>query len=218
MFLQQTSQNYNWEYTSHPQYSTLLEKQYYDLLKQLWNQSIDIKKSLIDTRGVHKHLFKDLTPLGHEYFAGNYRGETYPLLLNYEVVVPGNPKVGYPTYPAKNIPTVMFQFGNAVERELTRLDDLHKSDSPLYQKLIQTVNFACAAFVKLTKIHPYANGNGHMGRFVLISTLTKYGYSPKNWEIHPRPLDPPYTSLIRQYEDGDKEPLLQHILEQIPIP
>ncbi|WP_392532906.1 Fic family protein [Nostoc sp. C117] len=215
MLTQKIPQSFNWEYKDYPQYSVILEEQSYELLKQLWSRTIDIKKSLIDTRDIHRHFFKDLTPFGHEYFAGNYRGENYPLLYNYEVGIPGNLSVGC---PSKNVPKYMVQFGNSIDRALNALDVLHESEEPLHKKLIQTVSFSCAAFIKLTNIHPYANGNGHMGRFLLISSLINYGYKPKNWTIHPRPLDPPYTTLIRLYENGDKESLHKYILQQIPIP
>ena len=50
-----------------------------------------------DTRPVHLELFEGLTPESCPYYAGHYRGEPYPCLRHYSVVIPSDPRVGFPS-------------------------------------------------------------------------------------------------------------------------
>ena len=70
-------------------------------------------------------------------------------------------------------------------------------------RVLTVVQFACRVFELFLRIHPYANGNGHVARFVVWGVLGRYGYLPKGWPIDPRPSDPPYTQLIAAYRAGD---------------
>lgn len=205
----------NWEYKDYPQHSTILTTQTIELLKKLWDGSLDVRSSIISTKAIHHHLFKDLTPNGHEYFAGHYRGENFALLQNYHVSVSGNPNVGC---PPKLVQQIMSEFSMTVEKGIDCLDAFHQTPSSLLeQRLRKTLTFACAAFVKLNQIHPYANGNGHIARFMLIAALKRYGYEVRSWTLDPRPADPPYTPLIREYENGNKEPLLFWIMQLLEL-
>ncbi|MGO7815608.1 Fic family protein, partial [Rhizobium ruizarguesonis] len=72
----------------------------------------------------------------------------------------------------------------------------------------RAIELAAALFVYFLEVHPYANGNGHMGRFLLQSLLGRYGlYFNSNFNMHPRPKDPAYTSAISQYRNGPLLPL-----------
>lgn len=65
-----------------------------------------------------------------------------------------------------------------------------------------------SAFVKLLAlylqqfltIHPFANGNGHMGRFLVMLQIIRHGYSLGAW-----PLDdsPQYGDAISAHRDGN---------------
>ena len=82
-------------------------------------------------------------------------------------------------------------------------------------RLLATVAVACAVFELFLRIHPYLNGNGHAGRFVLWAILSRYGYWPGRFRIDPRPPDPPYSELIVKYRNGVKEPLEQFVLHAL---
>ncbi len=82
------------------------------------------------------------------------------------------------------------------------------------EKLLYVVTFACQVFELILRIHPYANGNGHAARFVLVAILGRYGYWLRQW-LDPRPPDPPYTQLITDYRSGNREPLERFILQAI---
>lgn len=204
----------NWEYRNHSRCNVVLTTQIDSILQRLREGSLDIEKFLTDTRPAHQFLFRDLTPDGHKYFAGHYRGENFPILKDYQVSVQGSSTVGC---SAELVAKAMSGFSQTVQKGLANLDYLHQADFSVGHKLRKSVDFSCAAFVKFTQIHPYANGNGHIARLMLVSALKRYGYSIKNFPVDPRPVDPPYTLLIREYEKGNREGLLSWIMQLLEI-
>ena len=82
-------------------------------------------------------------------------------------------------------------------------------------KALYTVMFACRVFEIFLRVHPYANGNGHVARFLIWSILGRYDYWPQQWPIEPRPPDPPDSQLIVEYRNGNPEPLEQYVLQCI---
>ena len=79
-------------------------------------------------------------------------------------------------------------------------------------RLQRTVEVAAALLVYFMEIHPYADGNGHMGRFLLLGILARYNLFPAKFPLHPRPA-PPYVDLIPVYRQGNKMPLILYILQ-----
>lgn len=169
---------------------------------------------LSDTRPAHEHLFRDLCSPGYEYFAGHYRGETFRCLEFYEVTIKDDPRVGC---QCPRVAGEMASFSKEVRGGIAAIEQagtlplgsLTKAD-----RLIHAVALACRLFVRFLTIHPYANGNGHIARFVLIGVLMRQGYSLKEFPIDPRP-GPPYIELIRRYRDGQVEFLERYILQKI---
>jgi Fic family protein len=82
------------------------------------------------------------------------------------------------------------------------------------EKLTYAITFACRVFEEFLRIHPYANGNGHIARFLIWVILGYCGYWPNNWRIEPRP-NPPYNDLIVEYRNGNCEPLEKLILSSL---
>ncbi len=84
------------------------------------------------------------------------------------------------------------------------------------QKLVHHVQVVVALFVDFLEIHPYANGNGHMGRLIVLLLLAQRDIFPtRSWNIDPRPADPPYSNLISRYRSGDQEPLVKFVLDAL---
>ena len=83
---------------------------------------------------------------------------------------------------------------------------------PKYLKIDYLVKFSTRILVEFLRIHPYANGNGHLGRFIVIALLARYNLWPKKW-----PLDasPNYHDEIFRYRNGDREPLERFILKAL---
>jgi len=79
-------------------------------------------------------------------------------------------------------------------------------------RLLFVVSVVCAALVAHQSIHPYANGNGHAGRFAVWALLLHYGYVPRSWPLEDRPPDPPYSAHITAYRFGNAQPLETFVL------
>ena len=165
----------NWEYEHHPNYPGDLTARVKRVLVDLRSGIIDSCQLAADTRPTHGAVFQNLTPSGFEYLAGHYRGEIFRCLQYYSVFVPGDRSVGLaPTYVVNR----MRWFEGLVRRGIAALDEASRvpnSQVPPEQKILFTVVFACRVFELFLQIHPYANGNGHMSRFMIWSILGRYG-------------------------------------------
>ena len=168
-----------WEYENVLYYSTILQTTIADQVKRLRERKLDSLAVTTNSRGFHGPVFVQLTPREQRYYAGHYRGENFPCLLHYKVEVSGDPRVG--TAPS-GVKRAMGELGMAIRSGLAALDKLHKrpeTEVPAVEKLLATVKFACRVLEVFLRIHPYANGNGHTGRFIVWAVLGRYGYWPE---------------------------------------
>jgi hypothetical protein len=168
-----------------------------------------------DTRPVHQGYFAGLTPVGLEYYAGHYRGEDFTCLKFYHVHIPGDPMVGHPPDRVLNDMAI---FGTDFDYVVADGDFVWAANSKVItpaEKLYRVIQLGVALFVYLLQIHPFANGNGHMARFFLISFLSRYGVKLARWPLHPRPQDPPYSEFIGRYRRGDRVSLEHFVLSCI---
>ncbi len=203
----------NFDYSLHPNRHEVLERQTRVLLAALRRKEIDDRDLASDTRPVHRHLFSELTPPRHDYYAGHYRGERYRCLRFLQVGIASDPRVGF---PAETVWQWMQELDRIISSSLAGLDASHEIPDtrlPREEKLSYTVAVACRLFVAFLTIHPYADGNGHAGRFCIWAILGRYNYWPEQWPIEPSPPNPPYVDLIRQYRDGNSEPLEEYVLQ-----
>lgn len=204
----------NWEYESYSSHDSILASQAAAILAALRRGTLDTLALSSDTRPIHFQLFERLTPATCSYFAGHYRGEHFRCLRYYNVMIPSDPRVGW---PCDGLPIVMEKISKDFSSALNSLDEgqqLPDSQLAPEQKLIFVVAFACRALELFLRIHPYANGNGHAARFLVWCILGRYGYWPKQWPLHPRP-NPPYIELIERYRNGDWEALETFMIQNI---
>lgn len=183
------------------------------ILNDLAQGRLDIDASLRDTRALHKRLFENLTPEAQPYLAGHYRGEKFKCLRHLEVQVVGDRRVGA---APDRVAAEMANFNShllgeglkALAIAFAKPDD----EVSRAEKLNYLVKFSARLLVQFLRIHPYANGNGHLGRLMVWLLLAKFGYWPREW-----PLDehPPYDELLSQYRDGEEQPLEDFILKAI---
>jgi hypothetical protein len=160
-------------------------------------------------------MFRQLTPANHTYFAGHYRGEPFRCLRYCEVSIPNDPRVGAP-------PSVVAHWMRELRREInsgfSALDShIVTTRSERLERLRYAVIFSCRVLELFLRIHPYANGNGHAGRLILWSVLGRYSHWPQHFPIEPRPA-PPFVDFIKQYRDGDRNPLEMLILQSLIAP
>jgi len=202
----------SWDYEDHPDHKTILPSLCTRLLLRLRAGVLDPLLLSCDTRAAHRFLFSELTPDDYDYFAGHYRGENFRCLKYYDVQVPSDPRVGvYAAGVARAIEYLMGVTGDGI----TAIDgayavpDAHLSKQ---EKIVYLVVFSTRVLVEFLRVHPYANGNGHMGRFIIFSILAHYNIWPKKW-----PLDesPSYHQLISDYRSGNPGPLEAFVLNAI---
>ncbi|MCI0342463.1 MAG: Fic family protein [Planctomycetales bacterium] len=185
------------------------------ILIDLRRGTLDSEAMSRDTRPVHVRLFQSLAPAQCPYYAGHYRGESYRCLKYYDIRVQTDPRVGA---PAPEVPPSMDRLSKKIHESGCLLDSSHDSRQGGHtpaEKLYALVVVLARLFEEFCRVHPYVNGNGHAGRFLVISLLGRYGYYPKRWAIEPRPPDPPYSNYISSYRSGQPNDLEQFILRCI---
>lgn len=203
----------NWEYKDVPNSEATLTRRSTNALRAARIANPAQKLSLAkDLRPIHEWLFSGLTPKHFSYFAGHYRGERgFRCLVNYTVGIAGDPRVGHP--PA-TVPLEMEKFALDIDRiaaEMALYFQARDIWLPPQEKVLRAIQLVAALFVYLLEIHPFANGNGHMARWLIICLLGRHDvYVKKDWPLHPRPTEPAYSQAIIAYRNGDRSKL--HVL------
>ena len=200
-----------WEYTEVPKAAETVANRCANFLVSLRRGAVDHEAITRDTRSVHSKMFEGTTPTATPYYAGRYRGEKFRCLEFYRVMVRSDPRVGIPPgRVAPDISNLADHIIRAGYSAIARGHAIPSSRLPDEEKLYYVVTFACRVLVEFLRIHPYANGNGHMGRFIVWLILAKFGYWPKRWTLHQ---SPPYHDLLKTYRDGDPTQLEEFVLQ-----
>ena len=205
----------HWDYEHHPRRSMVLRAESARLLLDLIEQRLDAKKLIADTRDAHRRLFSKLTPPNQPNLAGHYRGEDFPYLKNRSVSIPGNPIVGCPPHQIKS---ELFKFNELAQSAITRIDLLTAAPTPLIsegEKFMGIIQCTANLSAHFLAIHPYANGNGHVGRLIMVALLGRYGHWPAKLDIEPRPSGSIYNVAIQQYQNGNPVHLEQFLMSSI---
>lgn len=161
----------------------------------------------VDTRAVHAQMFAGMTEMGQEYFAGHYRGEPFPYLDRYNITVGNDDRVGadFSVVAAEMIP-----LGDYVRSVLSWNQGRLTSG----QDLIALVGQVCTVLVEFLRVHPFADGNGHLGRFLVWILLHAFGVHPRRWPLNDRPWGN-YVELLTRFRDGETQPLVNYVLDHI---
>lgn len=195
----------NWEYEKHPDHDTLIRSRTAALLKALRRGAHAFPDSCTNTRPTHQELFDSLTPVGLPYFAGAYRGENHRCLRWYSVKTPIDRRVGA---RPEHVVASMVQLAVEIERAVSRFNFYRVSTTHSRGEVLKRlVPIVCNIFQVFLTIHPYANGNGHVSRFLAWSVLIYYGHIPRRWPIHPGFKTKSYSDLISKHRSGDVVPL-----------
>lgn len=203
-----------WQYGAHPDCHRLLGEAQLSLLQDIQAQKLTTDIAVRDTRPIHLRLFRELAPSGHEYYAGNYRGSHQKCLRTYSVSIVDSATgkvvddlVG--TKPDQVLKEIA-GFGSAIANAIEALQQTKFVDDS--DRIIAIVKIACEAFVTFLTVHPFFDGNGHVGRTLLFVVLRKFGFKPLSWTIDPRPPFPAYSDMIYQHRRGNKAQLEQFVL------
>ena len=209
-----------WEYVAHPRHKKILPARCDLIYISAKADSKRVDRYLEDTRRFHFELFSGLTLPKQDYLAGHYRGEAFTC-LQYRPAVIG--------YIGPDGRYVVVHRGHAADEVDAAMTDLHKDIAHVVQELLaervsiskggSEVDFRLHLSDILAKllqliftIHPYANGNGHMGRMLIAMVLLKVGVKPKKWTLDKRP---PYDEAVQQHRQGNCQPLIDLILKAI---
>ena len=202
-----------WDYEDHPDHKGVLKHETKKLLARL-SAGLPIEVAA-DTRREHAQLCGRLVPKGYEYFAGNYRGAQFRCLKEYEVGVGGDRRVGT---AAAQVTSEMEALATALMSSESKIDKYLTEGPPAVsqeEKLRYVARFTCMVFERFLRIHPYANGNGHMARLIVWVLMRRFGYWPVRFDIHPRPTHLGYASMIKLYRDGNRDPLERYLIDCI---
>lgn len=206
----------NWDYEDFPGHEGVLLTHVGPIVKAIWTPGFKTLDRLRDSRRTHRALFSGLTPPLNPDYAGNYRGSSVdPCLAIYEVGIDGDSRVGS---AAAKVDGDMVVLGSTIEKYVLALDA--NRDKLSIDQLVNYLVIAGSAILEhFFRIHPYANGNGHLGRFILTAFLARYGFAFSDaLPIEPKPADRQrYSDCISLYRDGNKDPLHAYIAECIDL-
>jgi hypothetical protein len=199
-----------WEYSTHPEYQSVVGYCQQFLL-QLRADPASKQFLLEDTRPAHGEMFCRVVPRACPHLAGNYRGSDFECLRNYNVKFGGPP--AHLGTPALYVMAVVGGFHTDLLAGISELEAAAADpESPLTpaQHLLRVVQVMAFALQRFFTIHPYANGNGHMGRMLVWIGLGRFGMLPTKWWLNASP--PGYGELIDKHRRGDTKPLERYLI------
>lgn len=153
--------------------------------QEVWKRIIGASRTAratfaADTRDVHRSLLLKSTPKAFEYYAGNYRGASFPALVDR----PASIKIAGAT--SRHV--TRFSLACDVYSEMailqSRIDLLRDAELPVVQHFFESV----ALFRRFSCIHPYLNGNGRISRLLLAALVSMVDLMPnESWTWSTRP-------------------------------
>ena len=200
----------NWDYETHPKVSTVAEA-CASFLSELRAEPSSKIAALADTRPTHAVMFGAVVPTACSYVAGNYRGQDFDCLRGYRVRF----GVHEGTLPI-DVPLAMDFFHDDLLAGLSDLDNAALDITRPLQGaafLVRLVELLAVSLTRFLTIHPYVNGNGHMGRLLVWAALGKYNRLPMRWWLHGKP--PGYGELLTAHRIGNRKPLEKFLLQCI---
>lgn len=202
-----------WEYEKFANARQVVGERSAAILIRLRTGGADTRATSLDTRPSHGEMFKGLTPDACSYYAGNYRGSSHRCLQHYKVKIPADDRVG--AAPAM-VTWEMQAFCAAVGTGIHALDAADKLPGlSKEEKKANAVALVAHLFEDFLRIHPYANGNGHAGRLMLIAFLGRYGFWARHFHVEPKPPEPTYSEAIAASRDGNREVLEAFIMNRL---
>ncbi len=199
-----------WEYTTHPDYQKVVDV-CAAFLTELRLDPASKASALEDTREYHRSIFSPVAPSACSYLAGNYRGSNFDCLREYGVVFGGT----HGTLPIGVFAAMDLYHGDLLDAVRDLDQAVSRATKPLAGPalLVRLVQVAASFLTRFFTIHPYANGNGHMGRLVVWVLLARYNRLPVRWWLHRSP--PAYGPLLSEHRAGRPKALERYLLECI---
>lgn len=202
---------FDWDYSTHPNRSEVAARCAF-LLAVFRAKPKRFDRYGLSTVPGHKYIFRGMAPSTCEYLVGNYRGSDFLCLKTLRVGVAADSKVGtLPKDVRKHMREFETQLSSVVARFHSFIETAEAQANPA-SVLAKFVSIACIFLTKFLTIHPYANGNGHMGRLIVWILLGRFGFWPVAW-----PLDasPNYYTALTLHRNGTHGPLNQFLMKCI---
>ncbi|MFL9979727.1 Fic family protein [Paraburkholderia graminis] len=162
---------------------------------------------------MHYRLFNGLMKRGCEAFAGNYRGSA-GCLANYVVVITDG-KTAIQTAASADVSASMATLSAEIAEDFDALAGAGGAAGlQTMNDVVGWLDIAMERMVSFLGIHPYADGNGHIGRFMMFCYLSAAGIWPNNWPLDdrpPHPYDEAIAAFRNGYVDGLRDVMLQYI-------
>lgn len=154
--------------------------------------------ALSQPSGLHRTLYRDLTPDDHPEFAGNYRGSIFPALRNCVVASAFTGNEGSRLLlPPDRVAEYMETYAQLIAHVLTTARPPSS----------RTIEMLASVTVVFGKIHPFLDGNGHIQRLTFQLLAERAGYvTAAWWRIHPKPYG---EAMDRMKVSGDVKALAE---------
>lgn len=206
-----------WEYAANPSWAAEVQRRSLVAIDELGQGKVDVPGFLKNTKTLHKTLFDGLTPPGLPHFAGNYRGTLLTELHDYPIEVPSSTPGAPPLLsgtPPGQVADKMRLFADRVDGALWSTDK-SASNGKGQNFRLNACHRAAELVSEFCRIHPYVNGNGHIGRYIVWAFLSRYGILPVRWTVDPRPTlhHPTYDYDVWRHQNGQPFPLIMQILK-----
>lgn len=176
----------NWEPEDHPDFQSLMPTLSEQVLNDLLAAENEEKRHfLLDTQEIHERLYAQFTWTNYEDCAGHYRFTPDTKVANWPVAV--NFKIG-------DSERILY---GAISREnlLTQLDATNEKiknciENPPDDKKLLAAKIVTIA-IEFLRMHPYANGNGHISRLMFPVMASFSPFTVKNgWSVNPSSYTP----------------------------
>ena len=126
---------------------------------------------------LHRSLYRELTPLEHPEFAGNYRGSAFPALRRCVVSSAFSAVEGTPLLiPPGDVAAYMVTYAHLVKHVVAEA----REPSP------RAIEQMVSVMIVFGKIHPFLDGNGHIQRLTFQVMAERSGYTTPAWRVHPK--------------------------------
>lgn len=201
---------YDWDYSDHPEKHIVRKRCERLGAALLGNPAQFADHHYSDTRIAHKYIFRQFTPKGYSHYAGKYRGENYEILREARVGVGGDDRVG-------ELPKLVKAKMELFDKQFLKTIDVYEAQFKANKidrgiLLVKLAEHIGTLLVRFLTIHPYLNGNGHIGRVLVLTILGRLNIWPAKWTIDDRP---PYADAIYEHRRGNVRPLTEVLLKCI---
>lgn len=82
------------------------------------------------------------------------------------------------------------------------------------QRIHLVAKYAAQFFDLFLRVHPYANGNGHIARLLVLAVFASFDIWPKKWPVEGRPPGP-YGDIIKASRRGNPSLLVKYMVQCI---